>query len=577
MRRPAQNFLEGYHLQQLNKAEKICLIGRNFSETNTADLLVKCLENEGVRFIFGIPGEENLDLIHAVQNSSIRFILTRHEQGAAFMADMYGRLTGNAGVCLSTLGPGATNLVTGVADANLDGSPVVAITGQVGTDKMHITSHQYLDLTEMFRPITKRSKQIVRPDTVTEIVRLAFKYAESEKPGAVHIDLPDNIARMPVSGQPLQKMLPQKGAAESETIRTAAALIGKAKRPMILVGSSAVRSHADAAITEFAEKLRIPVVNTMMAKGMVPCDNRYYLGTIGVPQEDSIACFLHSIDLMICIGYDLVEYSPNKWNTGSRIKVIHIGTKAADINKDYQPTVEVIGQISDSLFRILRNCSLEGRREPEEALLLKKRIMEERIRNSQNHSFPMKPQTILSQVREILGHEDILISDVGAHKVWVARNYDCYCPNTCIISNGFASMGIAIPGAVSAKLIYPDKKVLAITGDGGFMMNMQELETAVRNRLAFVVLIWNDSSYGLIKWKEQMRFSKTACVDFTNPNFKALAESMHCKGYRVEKADDLMSILQDAFRQKVPSVIDCQVDYDENIKLSMKCRAPKAH
>lgn len=556
------------------KTEKTVPVCQNsYSKTmSTADLLVKCLENEGVRFIFGIPGEENLDLIYAVQNSSIRFILTRHEQGAAFMAGMYGRLTGNAGVCLSTLGPGATNLVTGVADANLDGSPVVAITGQVGTDKMHITSHQYLDLTEMFRPITKRSKQVVRPDTVTEIVRLAFKYAESEKPGAVHIDLPDNIARMPVSGSPLQKSLPQKGAAESETIRVAAALIRKAKHPLILAGSSAMRSHADAAIAQFAQALKIPVVNTMMAKGIVPCSHQYYLGTIGIPREDSAARFFRSVDLMICIGYDLVEYSPNQWNPDAEIDVIHIGTKAAGINKDYQPKIEVIGQISDSLFRILHDSDFGVRREPEEALLLKKRMTEKRRFYRHDRSFPMKPQTILSQVREVLGHDDILISDVGAHKIWVARNYDCYRPNTCIVSNGFASMGIAVPGAVSAKLVYPDKKVLAVTGDGGFMMNMQELETAVRYHLAFVVLIWNDGSYGLIKWKERMRFDETACVDFSNPDFMALAESMHCKGYRVEKSDDLIPILREAFRQKVPSVIDCRVDYNENVKLSMECR-----
>ena len=540
---------------------------------NTADLLVKCLENENVKYIFGIPGEENLDLIHAIRHSSIRFILTRHEQGAAFMADMYGRLTGNAGVCLSTLGPGATNLVTGIADANLDGSPVVAITGQVGTDKMHITSHQYLDLVEMFQPITKRSKQIVRPDTVTEIVRLAFKYAESEKPGAVHVDLPENIARMPVVGRPLQKACPQEGAAESATVCAAAAIIGRAKRPMILAGSGAVRSHAAAAITEFADELRIPVVNTMMAKGIVPCDDRYSLGTVGVPQEGSLTRFLRSVDLMICIGYDLVEYAPNKWNSDSAIRVIHIGTQAADINKVYQPEVEVIGEIPNSLFRILRKTGTPRRGEPEDALRLKSRSEEERRKYRGDMSFPMKPQTILSCVREVMGREDILISDVGAHKIWIARNYNCYRPNTCIISNGFASMGIAIPGAVAAKLVCPDKKVLAVTGDGGFMMNMQELETAVRTGLAFVVLIWNDGGYGLIKWKEQLRFKKTAYVDFSNPDFKALAESMHCRGYRIEKAEDFIPTLRDAFRQKVPSVIDCRVNYGENMKLSMHCRA----
>lgn len=533
---------------------------------NTAELLVKCLEKEGVKYIFGIPGEENLDLINSIDHSSIQFITVRHEQGAAFMADVYGRLTGTAGVCLSTLGPGATNLVTGVADANLDGSPVVAITGQVGTNRMHITSHQYLDLLEMFKPITKRSKQVVRPDTVAEIVRLAFKYAESEKPGAVHIDLPDNIAKMPVDVEPLKKTIPQIGFAGYASIEKASVAISRAKHPLILAGSSAVRSHASETITKFAEKLKIPVINTMMGKGIIPCDNRYYLGTVGIPQKDYIDKIYKNTDLMICIGYDLVEYAPSRWNPDSKMDVIHIGTKAADINQHYQPTVEVIGEISDSLNQILRRSVREE--EPAFALQIKERMQAEQEHYKDDKSFPMKPQKILYDVRTVLGKEDILISDVGAHKMWIARQYNCYCPNTCIISNGFASMGIAVPGAVAAKLVNPDKKVLAITGDGGFMMNMQELETAVRIGTAFVVLIWEDSSYGLIKWKEQERFHRTACVDFTNPDFKMLAESMHCKGYKIEKAEDLLPVLEEAFQQKVPAVIDCRVDYAENLKLS---------
>lgn len=541
---------------------------------STAELLVKCLEKEGVKYIFGIPGEENLDLIYAIKHSSIRFIVTRHEQGAAFMADMYGRLTGTAGVCLSTLGPGATNLVTGVADANLDGSPLVAITGQVGTERMHITSHQYLDLTEMFKPITKRSKQVVRPDTVAEIVRLAFKYAESEKPGAVHIDLPDNIAKMPVEEEPLQKAIPQKGFAGYATIEKAAVSICRARHPLILAGSSAVRSHAGAAITEFAEKLKIPVINTMMGKGLIPCDNKYSLGTVGILQNDYVNQAFSQTDLIVCIGYDLVEYAPNKWNPDSRIKIVHVGIHAADINKDYQPLVEVIGEIPDSLSRILSRSVREE--EPEYAFRLKEKIRSEHEKYRDDASFPMKPQKILCDVRKVLGHDDILVSDVGAHKMWIARNYNCYSPNTCMISNGFASMGFAVPGAVAAKLIYPEKKVLAITGDGGFMMNMQELETAVRLGTAFVTLIWNDASYGLIKWKEQKRFHDTAYVDFSNPDFKLLAESMHCKGYRVEKAEDLLSVLEDAFRQKIPSVIDCRVDYAENMKLTELSRSIRA-
>lgn len=537
---------------------------------NTADLLIRCLENEGVKYIFGIPGEENLDLIRAISNSSIRFITTRHEQGAAFMADVYGRLTGTAGICMATLGPGATNLVTGVADANLDGSPLIAITGQVGTEKMHITSHQYLDLVEMFEPITKRSKQIVRPDTVNEIVRLAFKYAESGKPGAVHIDLPNNIAKMQVTGEPLEKNLPVKGIADPDNVQKAAAAINRAKYPVIIAGSSAIRSDAGGAIARFAEQIHIPVVNTMMGKGIIPWDNRYAIGTIGIPQKDYINQLFEVSDLVLGIGYDLVEYAPQKWNNSTHPNVVHIGTKAADINKNYQTVTQVVGDISESICQIMQNVS--PKEEPAYAFDIKRRIEEEQALASDDDSFPLKPQRVVSDIRKFMGKEDILISDVGAHKIWIARNFNCYCPKTCVISNGFASMGIAVPGAIAAKLVYPDKKILAVTGDGGFLMNSQELETAVRIGAPFVTLIWNDGSYGLIKWKEMNYFHKTACVDFTNPDFVLYAQSMHCKGYRVNCAQELIPILQEAFRQDVPAIIDCRIDYQENYRLTERLK-----
>lgn len=535
-------------------------------ERTTADLLVECLEQEGVKYIFGIPGEENLDLMNAIEKSSIQFITTRHEQGAAFMADVYGRLTGKTGVCLSTLGPGATNLVTGVADANLDGAPVLAITGQVATDRMHLTAHQYLDLEKVFEPITKRTKQILRPDTVPEIVRLAFKYAESEKPGAVHIDLPDNIAKMPAQGVPMRRVVPEKGIASYKSIERAARRISRAKKPLILAGYSAVRDGAAQAITDFATELKIPVANTMMAKGIIPFDNPYSMWTIGIPQRDYINQIFDEADTIIGIGYDIVECFPRKWNPENNHKIIHIGNQAAHINKRYQPEVQVVGDISDSLYEILRRSERET--EPEFALEIKKKIQADHDQYEFDDAFPMKPQRLLHDVRKVMGKDDILVSDVGAHKMWIARHYNCYQPNTCIISNGFASMGIAIPGAVAAKLVYPEKKVLAVTGDGGFMMNMQELETASRIGAGFVTLILNDSSYGLIKWKQMEHFGTTCYTDFTNPDFVKLAEVMGGKGYRVEKADDLMPMLEDAFRQDKLALIDCRVDYDENMKLS---------
>lgn len=536
-------------------------------QKTTAQVLVDCLEAEGVDVIFGIPGEETLDLMFAIRDSHIRFISVRHEQGAAFMADVYGRLTGRAGVCLSTLGPGATNLVTGVADAYLDGAPLVAITGQVGTDKMQLTSHQYLNLTAMFEPITKRSKQIILPDTVSEIVRLAFKHAEKGKPGATHIDLPQNIAKMPADAVPLKRQHLHDLYADPTHIAAAGKVISEAQNPVILAGAGAVRSRAAAAVTEMAERLHIPVVNTMMAKGIIPMDNKYSLWTIGIPQKDYVNQVFDRADLVIAIGYDIVECAPAKWGARPDMTIVHIDTAPTDINKRYQPAVEVVGNISESIYEILR-CARRDQ-EPEFALALRKTMEAEHAAMADDDSCPMKPARILADVRKVMGKSDILVSDVGAHKMWIARHYDCYEPNTCLISNGFASMGFSIPGAFAAKLLHPDKKVLAVCGDGGFMMNSQELETAVREKVPFVTLIWEDASYGLIKWKEQEQFNGEHCfVDFTNPDFKLLAEAMHCKGYRVEKADDLIPTLEDAFRQTIPSVITVPVDYGENMKLS---------
>ena len=535
-----------------------------------AEVLVKCLEKEGVEYVFGIPGEENLDMMNALEKSNIRVIVVRHEQGAAFMADMYGRLTGKAGVCFSTLGPGAANLITGTADANSDGAPVIAITGQVGTERMHLTSHQYLDLVELFAPITKRSKQIVNPDSVNEIIRIAFKYAESEKPGACHIDLPTNVAKMKVTPGlaeiPIDKQVYSKEYASFSSIDQAAALIYKAKRPVILVGHSAVRNHAGEALTSFADELKIPVVNTMMAKGIVPYKNKYSMWTIGIPQKDYQNKILDMADLVIAVGYDIVEFAPGKWNENGKHKIIHIDQRPAHINMLYQPQVQVIGDISYSLQQIQYRS--DPKEEPTEILNLKKEMVREYESFANDISFPMKPQKILYDVRKFMGEDDIVISDVGAHKMWIAREYNCYKPNTCIISNGFATMGIAVPGAVAAKLINMDKKVLAISGDGGFMMNSQEYETALREGAPIVTLIFSDASYGLIKWKQIDHFGKNCFVDFTNPDFVKYAESMHAKGYRVEKAEDLIPILEDAFKQTVPCIIDCPVDYSENTKLS---------
>lgn len=537
---------------------------------NTAALLVKCLESEGVEYIFGIPGEENLDVIRAISGSSIKFITTRHEQGAAFMADVYGRLTGKTGVCLSTLGPGATNLMTGVADANLDGAPLVAITGQVGTDRMHLSSHQYLDLVEMFKPVTKWSRQIVRPDTVMEIVRKAFQRASSDKPGAVHIDLPENIAAMAVEGSPLRHPEKEKTIASRASVEKAAALISAARNPLILAGNGSVRAGASDAILHMAETLKIPVVNTFMAKGIIPFTSPYSMWTVGLPGRDYINRVFEHTDLVIAVGYDLVEYSPAKWNTDGKISIIHVGSQNAAINRHYQASVEVVGDIPQAVADITGCASRDAT--PEYDFQVKEEMRRDYEAFAGDDAFPMRPERVLYDVRRALGENDIVVSDVGAHKVWLARNYHCYRPNTCIISNGFAAMGIAIPGAIAAKLVNPDKKVLAVTGDGGFMMNCQELETALRCHTPFVSLIFRDDGYGLIRWKQQRKFGESAYTDFLNPDFKRFAESMGLKGYRIEKAEELLPTLEVAFRQKVPAVIDCRVDYGENLRLDQRSK-----
>ena len=537
---------------------------------NTAQVLVKCLESEGVKYIFGIPGEENLEIIEALRDSPIQFITVRHEQGAAFMADMYGRLTGRAGVCLGTLGPGATNLITGVADANMDGAPLVCITGQVGTERMHITSHQYLDLVTLFEPVTKRSRQIVRADTVNEIIRNAFKHAQAEKPGASHVDLPCNIARMEVeegpSSHPIHPYEPNAELADVTSIRAAADLIAGAERAVVLAGHGAVRGHASEALTHFADTLHIPVINTMMAKGIIPCDDDYECGTIGIPQKDYPDALIEHADLVIAVGYDLVEYAPTKWNPKADHKILHIDAHTAQVNKLYQPNASVVGDIPHSFEKLITFC--QPKTVADDMFALRDEMRHEREMYADDAGCPIRPQKVLCDIRKVLGKSDILISDVGAHKMWIARQYPCYRPNTCIISNGFATMGLSVPGAIAAKLVYPDKKVIAVTGDGGFLMNCQELETAVRLKTPFVTLIFHDGSYGLIKWKQMERYHHATSVDFTNPDFVQLAESFHCIGYRIEKAEELLPTLEKAFAQDVPVIIDCPVDYGENMKLT---------
>lgn len=530
-----------------------------------AELFVRCLENEDVEFIFGIPGEENLDLMDALLDSPIKFILTRHEQGGAFMADVYGRLTGKAGVCLSTLGPGATNLVTGVADANMDRAPVVAIAGQAATTRLHKESHQVLDLVNLFQPITKYSTQILAPEIIPEVVRKAFKVAEIEKPGCSFIDFPENIAEMQVDKKPLKRQSPTAPAPNFEKVRQAADLLSQATRPVIIAGNGVIRAKASEALVEFASKLNIPVATTFMAKGVIPCRHELSIGTIGLQAHDYVACGVDRADVVICVGYDIVEYHPHLWNHNPDCKIIHVDTHPAEVDEYYIIEAGILGDIGRSLESI---AAISHRQDDNGIGNLKSMIEYEFHQYDEDQHFPVKPQKIIHDLRQVLADEDIVTCDVGAHKMWMARMYNAQAPNTCIISNGFASMGIALPGAIAAKLAKPQQVSVAVTGDAGFLMNCQEIETAVRLNLALVILVWNDGEYGLIKWKQLNQFGRESNIQFNNPDLVKFAEAFGAKGYRVEHTDELLPTLKQAIEDNCVVIIDCPVDYSENLKLT---------
>ena len=537
----------------------------------SAELFVKCLEAEGVEYMYGVPGEENIDVMDALLSSRIKFVTTRHEQGAAFMADVYGRLTGRAGVCLGTLGPGATNLITGVADGNMDRAPMVAIAGQGATTRLHKESHQILDLMNLFQPITKYGAQILEPEITAEIVRKAFKVAQTEKPGACFIDFPENIAEMSAGDTtPIEPQLGATPAPRESKIEEAARIISGAKCPVILAGNGVIRQGAADALAKFAETLRIPVANTFMAKGVIPFSSELSLGTIGLKATDIPWYAFERADVVIAIGYDVVEYHPEVWNARADKAIVNIDALPAEVDRCYRVAVGVLGDISESLRGIAQ------RAKPSKALEqlkpVRKAIIEDRAAYADDQGFPVKPQKIVWDLREALAPEDIAISDVGAHKMWMSRMYRAERPNTCIISNGFCSMGLAVPGAVAAKLAYPDRKVVAVSGDAGFMMNSQEIETALRVNTPFVILIWNDSEYGLITWHQLRHFGRSSHIAFKNPDFVKYAESFGAKGYRVEKTADLLPTLKRALADNTVVIIDCPVDYSENMKLTERLK-----
>ena len=533
-----------------------------------SDLIVQCLENEGVRYVFGLPGEEIMDILDSLLDSPITFIPTRHEQGAAFMADAYGRLTGRAGVCLSTLGPGATNLATGVADANLDRAPLVAITGQAGRDRVHKESHQHVDIVEHFRPLTKWNTHVETAAVIPEVIRKAFKLAESEKPGACHIEVPEDVAGEAAEGTPLSTERTRRPSPDRPALQTAARLIEGASFPLIFAGNGVARGEASRELRELAWSHGIPVVHTFMAKGTMPYDDELCLLSAGLQARDYISCGFDKADLIIAIGYDPVEYAPKFWNPDRKKPIIHIDFTPAEVDGFYQPAVEVVADVRETLE--LLNSLVKGQKDPTPYRTLRSVILEQLEEGAADDTFPLKPQRILRDLRTQMARDDILISDVGTHKLWIARTYPAYEPNTVLISNGFAAMGFALPAAVSAKLVHPERKVVAVSGDGGFLMNCQELETARRLGLAIVNVIFRDGGYNLIQWKQQTHHGRESGVTFGNPDFVELARAFGAKGYRVESARQLSPILAEALAQPGPSIIDVPVDYGENAKLTAR-------
>jgi len=538
-----------------------------------SDLFIRCLENEGVRYVFGVPGEENEELLFSLEESAIRFIPTRHEQGAAFMANLWGRLTGDAGVCLSTLGPGATNLITGVADANLDKVPLVAITAQGGLTRLHHESHQYLDVVNMFRPITKWNTAIASPEAVVEVVRKAFKQAEMEKPGATHVELSEDIAvdEAKKRVQPIARQRLRRPAPDYKAMGRLVETLKGAHRPLVLAGNGAVRKLASKHLTALVQEYDIPVVSTFMGKGAVSDQLGQSLSVIGLGFKDYVMEAVENADLILAVGYDIAEYPPEMWNPKADKRIIHIDFVPAEVYAHYLPEAEVVCDISGTLWELLREPQLhEAQFERGWYATVRRRIRDDIEAYSLGEGDPFTIPGVLNVVREILVDDGLLISDVGSHKMWIARNFPTYRPNACIISNGLASMGIAVPGAVAASLVDPDRQIVAATGDGGFLMNSQELETARRLGVGFTVLIFNDYDYGLISWKQEMAHGRSVSTRIGNPDFPKYADSFGIRGCRPANVTELRAELADALRSGEMRLIEVPVETKVNSRLVAK-------
>ncbi|MEX2458511.1 MAG: acetolactate synthase large subunit [Actinomycetota bacterium] len=524
-----------------------------------SDLFVECLEAEGVRHVFGIPGEETLDLSESLSRSSIGFVPVRHEQGGGYIADVFGHLTGRAGVCLGTLGPGATNLVTAVADAFLDRSPLVVLTGQAAVARTHKESHQYIDVLGLMRPITKWNARVSDPSSIPEVVRKAFKLAEAERPGPTHIELPEDVMAAPAEGRPLPHTPPPRTEPPDAEVERAAAILRDAGRPIALAGNGVVRGGASPALREFARTTGIPVAESFMGKGLMDPEDPLALGAVGLQAGDYRLAGFDEADVVVAIGYDLVEHAPRHWNPDGTKTIVVIDTVSAEIDEHFVPQVELVGDLVHTLGALAKSSGTHPHKVgvPELRAMVARRM--ERV--EREPSSPMRPPRVLQAIRRALGRDDILVSDVGLHKLWIGRIYPAFEPNTVLISNGLAGMGFAVPGAIGAKLAHPDRKVVAVSGDGGFLMNCQELETAVRLGTPFVSVVWEDGTFGSIAWKQRKRFGESFGTTFGNPDFVKLAEAFGLPAWRCGTIEEFVARLDEALGLALPSVLVVPIDY----------------
>ena len=538
------------------------------AERKASDLFVECLEAEGVRHVFGIPGEETLDLNESLEDSSITFVPVRHEQGGAYMADMYGRLTRRAGVCLGTLGPGATNLITAVADAFLDRSPLVALTGQADLERMHKESHQHIDIVSMFQPVTKWNARLYSSRVIPEVVRKAFKVAQAQKPGPTHVELPEDVMGEMVDAEPLPAQLrvrrPEPSGSE---LLEALSAIRSAERPIVLAGNGVARVGASAALRDFAGVTGIGVAETFMGKGLLDYQDPRWLGTVGLQSRDYALAGFEDADVVITVGYDLVEHAPKNWNPGRDKTIVCIDTVSPEVDEHFMTAVDLVGDI-DHILSVLAAELRADAWDADAGSRLNDIVLGRFESGRTDDSFPMCPPRALWEIRQALGPRDMLVSDVGLHKLWIARMFPTHEPDTVFIANGLAGMGFALPCAIAAKLVHPDRKVVTVNGDGGFLMNAQELETALRLRTAIVNVIWENRQYGSIVWKQDKKFGRHFGTDFTNPDFVKLADAFGMPAWRIEAVDEFGPTLRRALSLDVPSLIVLPIDYSIDVAIS---------